>query len=635
MILVTVGDKASPFCPPGQDSELLIVALSGVQRFIAESRTTADLRAASEMVARLAAEAARKLDGHAHVKLVFPASVAATPDQTDDIEETARRAVGVPNRIVALIEPGADPDPTTAAIQAINDLWETWLQQIFGKSPPQTPGMPSVQWIRVPVAGFDGYATRWSEGQRALVARRRVRDFAPVEVEGRNVCMLSPRWTAEDRPPRGTPKHERDQLSAANWLKRRWHRVDGDAADRVGFPSTNSIASALFRQRVLHHFDDHAVSRAVGDLHRAVQSLGVSSRETAVATLLEIRPGDAMARWFAADAGTWVYPGSWDARSLWKEVGPPRQPVPDGFPEKVATGARAARHLLTLMDPQGRPTPPPSYLALLAQDLDNMGLYLSGKGTARDGTRLTVGVQQHRGVSQRLVDLGGRQQEALTIEEILGVPVYAGGDDLLAFAPAATALAAARTVHAAVQADLPTASTAVVFFHRISSLQRAVGEVQALLKQAKDAHQDKDALGVGFLRRSGVREHSIQPWMLAAGGRVTDLFGVFAAPRGGPGLSPRLVSELERDEAELTKLASTYPDLFDAELTRLVLRHHGTVDDAATLLQLGRAERARRDSDLAVRGLNAPAGRRVPARAARVAVFLRQECANAAEQVMA
>ncbi len=45
-----------------------------------------------------------------------------------------------------------------------------------------------------------------------------------------------------------------------------------------------------------------------------------------------------------------------------------------------------------------------------------------------------ITVEGHRAASQRLIGLVGEQAAALRGRELLGVPVYAGGDDLLAFA---------------------------------------------------------------------------------------------------------------------------------------------------------------------------------------------------------
>ncbi len=77
----------------------------------------------------------------------------------------------------------------------------------------------------------------------------------------------------------------------------------------------------------------------------------------------------------------------------------------------------------------------------------------------------------------------------------------------------ATALRAAATVHGLTEGtSRRRASTAVLFFHQQTQLRHVLTEVQRLLRDAKDRVQGKHALAVGYLRRSGVREESIQPW---------------------------------------------------------------------------------------------------------------------------
>ncbi|MGH3193276.1 MAG: Cas10/Cmr2 second palm domain-containing protein, partial [Streptosporangiaceae bacterium] len=47
---------------------------------------------------------------------------------------------------------------------------------------------------------------------------------------------------------------------------------------------------------------------------------------------------------------------------------------------------------------------------------------------------------EHGRVSRDLLLVSGRQTEALSTGDSLAMPVYAGGDDLLAFCPASTAI---------------------------------------------------------------------------------------------------------------------------------------------------------------------------------------------------
>ena len=589
---------------PGRD--LVVLALPGVQRFIGEARSTSDVRAASEIYVRLAAEAARAC-GQAGGELVFPPAGAGLD--------------GMPNRVVALFPAGAGGGAARAAGDLVRSAWRAWVGQALrlgtGAAPPETPGFPVVQWACVP-AGAGGYAGQWREAQRLLAARRRVRDFAAVEWPDRALCGLGPRWPAENVPA-GLREHERDTLSAAGWVKRRWRRMHGLA----GFPSTASIASVPFRRAVLERMGDREVSEAVSDLVRAARAVSIAVqggdvREARVPGLAD--PGTEPGAWFSSTGGPWVYPDRWQADSLAREG----KAAAGEVAAAVADGLRACRRLRAVMGERGVPVPS-AYLAVLAADLDGMGRFLAGQGQDAAGGRAGVSAAAHQEVSVRLQELAGVQRQMLEGGGLLGVPIYAGGDDLLAFAPAVTALDAAQACHDAVPPSLPTVSTAVVFFHYHASLQAALSSTRRLLDQAKERVPGKNGLAVGYLRRSGVSEASIQPWTGRDGGSAPGFFGVFAAGREQP-LSPRLVADLDRDADELAALSVSAPAVFRAELARLVRRHTG--DGAGS----GADSAAEAAAALEWLGNNEAAGRKVqgspgswPQLAARVGVFLRQE----------
>ena len=87
------------------ERDLVVLALSGVQSFISESRSTSDLASASAIMSRLSGIAARWLQEQDGAEVVFPV----------ETDETA----GVPNRVVALVErdQGATRgDPRSAAV---------------------------------------------------------------------------------------------------------------------------------------------------------------------------------------------------------------------------------------------------------------------------------------------------------------------------------------------------------------------------------------------------------------------------------------------------------------------------------------------------------------------------------------
>ena len=379
----------------------------------------------------------------------------------------------------------------------------------------------------------------------------------------RALCSLAPRWPAERKAPPQVPRHDRDaRLSVTGWVKRRWAWLN----DEEGFPSTAPIASAPYRAAVLRHLDDDEVRLAVQDLERAGGQLD-TARETAVPGLESLVPKDGPGRWLGVRGGPWVYPDRWEPASVAEETG-----ERDDLAELTAAGKKAAARLVKLMTERNAPLA--AYLAVVVQDLDSMGRFLGGAVPDAGGRKTTVTPEEHRRLSGELVDVAAAQRRTLRSAGLLGVPVYAGCDDLLAFTPAVSALAAAQQCHQAVPLSLPHASSAVLYFHYHASIQRAMGEARGLLDAAKHLVPGKHGLAVGYLRRSGASAVSIQPWPGPENQDSAGLPGIFARGKEGR-LAPRLAADLLRDADELAGLARASERLYLAELGRLVRRHTG------------------------------------------------------------
>lgn len=584
--------------------DLVLFTVPGVQRFISESRTTSDLASASSQVASLVSVVVESVGRVGEV--VFPAVVAS-----DD-------AAGVPNRVVARVAAGAGEEVAGAASRAVADTWRAWVVAVFGPAQvPDTPGFPDPQWVVVPSRASGGrvltYREQFQAGQRALAARRRVRSFEqldPTVANGRELCSLAPRWFAVDPPPQ-TPRHQAtERLSAVGWVKRRAPQ----RPDRPRVPSMLSIATAPFRAEVLARLGEAEIARSLMALHRAAGVL--TSREAPVPGLRPV-PGTpaglmAGARWLAEVAGGWVHPDRWTDQAVAEYV---QETTPGSdLPVDVRGARQAARDLSRAL---GRV--PGTHVAVVSQDIDSLGRFLGQRAD----------VAGHRDLSRRLGDLAGAQLAVMGDADgrrFHAVPVYAGGDDVLLLAPAATAVPLAEAMHASVVeafgGDGLTASTGVMFASAVSSLQQAVAGAHRLLGRAKGL-PGKHGLAVGYERRSGSTHATVQPWVAADGESTVARLGAVSGV-GGVRLSPRLAFDLQRDRDELDRLGGTHPDLLRAEIDRLVRRHVRAADG-------GRAA----DAEVAaLAGLVVDLGRREggrqtgfdPVPAAMVAVFMRGEC---------
>lgn len=227
------------------DADLVVVALPGVQRFIAEARSTADVAAASGIYSKLAAVIVESLGAEPGSRAIFPATVP---------RETGER--GMPNRVAVLLPAEAGASAAERAVSRANDAWRSWVRDVWrlpaGAPVPVTPGFPLLQWVCVPACP-GGYPEQWWEAQLLLGARRRVRDFPAVPEEEwrrRALCSLTPRWPAERTTPPGTREHERElKLSVAGWVKRRWGgperrtRLPSAGLDRIGSLPGRGVSS--------------------------------------------------------------------------------------------------------------------------------------------------------------------------------------------------------------------------------------------------------------------------------------------------------------------------------------------------------------------------------------------------------
>ena len=553
------------------EQDLVVVTLRGVQRFIAESRSTADLHAGSALMSELASamvKAAKNFEPRA--ELIMPA-------------EAARESV--PNRLAVRIAAGHGRHLAKRMADEAHATWRTRECSIQSTSSNEaagadepgtevTPGFPDIQWV---VVGPDprGYASQWDRASRALAARKRINSFTFPPVDQVRICSLTGRWTARDSGPKGAWNvRVGEALSVPGHVKRAFSRDPRQQR----FPSTWTIASAPYRSAIIERAaNDDELRSAVGELRVAVETLlsecdekdrDKLKRRSAVVPGI-VRSDNEDLDWLRTIEGAWCSPWTWEPAAL------RRDNELDNLPDADYCGLiREAAADLVKKAAESPDLPPlTGYLAVIAQDADHMGTRLSEFPDRADL------VEWHRNVSAALAEAGRRQRQAVEVRGMFARVVYAGGDDLLALAPAATALAVARTassvfydVVAGKFEDPATASTAIVCFDASWPLQSAISAVQTLLKEAKDNH--RPGLGVAVLRGGGERNRLVVPWADRGGNPMIGHLETLAESMAtaSEGLSGQLASELERDADALATLGR---DWLRLELARRCARHGG------------------------------------------------------------
>ncbi len=543
-------------------SDLVVVTLPGVQRFIAEARSTADLHAGSGIMSSLAA-----------------AMVAVVPD--GDLVMPAHGATaGTPNRVVALAVAGGGAKLANRMARAAHETWGEYLRQGLRCRLDEIPdtGFPRVQWVVVR-ADVGAHLAQWDLAARAMAARKRVRDFPPYDAVAPRVCTVTGRWAVYEPPSAVAPPNASQRtrvrpgeaLSAVGLLKRRWRELPGNSA---GFPSTLSVASGPFRAAVADTSARHPelLVTAAQRLKDAVTKLCgqtglVQGRSDLPGLELHAPHAGTAVGWLTRAEGAWCYPDSWNVTSLQHDHAlhtPPEQSSCD-------QGRKAASGLIAAAADVGIPPPTP-YLAVVACDGDEMGPRL---GQPPNPLRAR---EWHSEVSRHLALIGGAQAAALGSAALLGRAVYAGGDDVLGFVPVAGALTAVEQLDEAFCSRLrpviaqASMSAAVVFFHASTALQPVVTLAQTLLKAAKAVQRPGFAAAV--IRRGGERVRITLPASLTVDtGEIAAVAAVRTLADGMRGnLSGRLAATLERDAQELGSLGI---DWRDREIARLIGRHGG------------------------------------------------------------
>jgi len=122
-----------------ESGDLVVVMVPGVQQFVAESRTTGDVRASSEIIASLVGRAIDVLPGD--VQVVFPTSGATTE---------------LTNRIVLVAPPGRGAEVARGVGAAIADQWRalcTEVSQGRGGQPLGRAACRGIGGVPVPPVG--------------------------------------------------------------------------------------------------------------------------------------------------------------------------------------------------------------------------------------------------------------------------------------------------------------------------------------------------------------------------------------------------------------------------------------------------------------------------------------------------
>ena len=320
----------------------------------------------------------------------------------------------------------------------------------------------------------DSYKQARCAAEQALAGRKNLRDFRPwahdragapkSSLDGARVSVLG-----DDR---GKPEFRRlriangEQLDAIGLIKRAGFEPEQFV------PIVNVAAGAWLQQAAKE------APKKLEQVRQACRRAGIHRVE---------RPELPVVAPFCFDASV-LYPSRWAA--TFKELDTPRSQS-----EAAAWGEAHVRPLLKAVK-----SDPPAYVACLVADGDRMGAALDRLLTAEKNRQLSKALAEFPAAARKVVE-----------EQCYGSLIYAGGDDVLAFLPVATAADCAaklaeqfRHIMAAALASAgpPTLSVGIGIGHFMEQMSELLALARRAERLAKD-QAGRDALAIIFDKRSG------------------------------------------------------------------------------------------------------------------------------------
>lgn len=170
-----------------------------------------------------------------------------------------------------------------------------------------------------------------------------------------------------------------------------------------------------------------------------------------------------------------------------------------------------------------------TYYAIISMDGDDMGKWLSGREEEQQRQGPHDSLARYRAFSERLTRFA-RETVPACVQQFDGELVYAGGDDVLAFAPVEKALPLAEALRRAFSdrktglGPRATASMGIVIAHYKAPLYNILNWAREMESAAKsyvhiDGKTRKDAFALAYLPRGGERRFAILPWSIGHDGQ--------------------------------------------------------------------------------------------------------------------
>lgn len=589
---------------------MLMFSMGPVQPFIAQARKTRDLWLGSLIFSRLMY--AGMMDIQA--SLIYPSLLISGDKPTYSITE--EETPNIPNKYVAIFDNlEAAQDAARQSITGITGIasqWQTICNTIrkhiignLGDKVTETiwerqtnfDNLFETYWVVVERKEGQEYGDWFTKTEEMLAARKRLRDFRPQNEPGEKSGISGDReilhdgdtsrdglkafWKkiARSGSPKDIDQQGDERLDSIDLIKRFAMEVEG--MPKKAFPSTSSIATASFVESLLARGINSNAFQKWFDLTHYEELAIMRPRSI---PYLEMRATGEQQRAILKLDGDCYFPETFTEDRLEKDYYITKK---ERRQHILTASSTALSILLRASDEQSitRPTP---YYAIIQMDGDNMGILLS---SVKDDT-------EHRRISESLSSFSRETVLNLVEKQYPARLVYAGGDDVLAFAPLArdaaepgqpghildlvdllqtnyqrAVLAAMRSPKEEGRIKTITASTGIAIAHHLTPLSYTVRSTLEAEHVAKKRY-GKNALVVSVLRRSGEQTRVGCRWRyegLADDGQPVALFSTFYQLFKQDILSPKCVFILLEEVPALVGLSE---EAQVSEMKRIFLRQY-------------------------------------------------------------
>ncbi len=539
-----------------QSQFMLVFSLGPVQSFIQQARKTRDLWMGSLLFSKLMEAAMREIEG----EFIFPT------------KRTVEEIPDIPNKYIAVFDDLSQAQHAAAqSQQQIKTQWQqicnkVWQEIIAGQRSNETlniwlrqtgvdPNNPNADQVKLDALfeiywaivdrkedqTYENYSDWFATAESRLAARKRLRDFKAKEEPGEKSAISGERevlhgsgthsseiqqfWksvaTARSHSPKDIDQEGKEHLDAIDTIKRfsmeaKVIIINGKPFQKP-FPSTSSVATASFVEQLIR-----STIKPTDELKDALKSwYGVTNKQlrsnardtTQGIPYLERKANSSDYQWILQCDGDLYFAETFVPRRLKENYGIPLTFEGENLAKRGNTVLRALLHATDALKIT-RPTP---YYAVIQMDGDKMGILLSGVKDERE----------HREISKALSSFARETAVDLVEKQYPAKLVYAGGDDVLAFAPLARdTMETGQPRHVldlvdrlqkryqeTIREALPqprdekrvkeiTASTGIVIAHHYTSLAYVLRSAREAEDSAKKRY-GKDALVVTLIRRSG------------------------------------------------------------------------------------------------------------------------------------